>query len=177
MKIQIRPETPADYSEVFQIVEAAFRGQKFSDQTEHLIVERLRQSTAYIPELSLVAEGEGKLLGHILISKVEVAGEEESFPALSLAPVSVLPQYQNQGIGGQLINAAHRSAKALGYLAIVLIGHATYYPRFGYEKASKYGISFPFDSPDINCMICELQENALQNIQGEVVYPKAFFVL
>ena len=76
---------------------------------------------------------------------------------------------------GQLIETAHKKAKALGYQSVVLLGHAAYYPRFGYELTSKYNIQLPFDSAEENCMIIELVPNGLNGVNGIVEYDKAFY--
>lgn len=175
MEVTIRQERPEDHKVVFELVEAAFAGQKYSDGSEHFLVERLRKSNAFIPELSLVAVADEVVIGHILLTKVNIVNDSASFGALTLAPVSVLPEYQRKGIGGQLINAAHSIAKDLGYQSVVLLGHAEYYPRFGYRKCSDFSISLPFGSADENCMIIELASDALQGVSGEVVYPEAFY--
>jgi predicted N-acetyltransferase YhbS len=83
--------------------------------------------------------------------------------------------YQKQGIGKQLIIKAHEKARELGYQSVVLLGHQDYYPRFGYERASKYAITLPFEVPDENCMIIELISRGLQGVQGKVEYPLEFF--
>jgi len=175
MNIQIRQEVTTDFENVFSVVEAAFKTMPMSDGTEQFLVERLRLSEAFIPELSLVAEMDKKIVGHILISKVNINSSNQTFSALSLAPVSVLPEYQKMGIGGKLIRAAHDQAKKLGHQVIVLIGHKTYYPRFGYQQADLFGIEFPFNVPKEHCMAVELTPGALQQIHGTVKYPKAFF--
>lgn len=139
-------------------------------------MERLRQSEAYIPELSLVAEtNTGKIVGHILLSKVGIVSENGTTTVLSVAPLSVLPEFQRQGIGGMLLREAHRRAALLGYKAVLLLGHKDYYPRFGYRKASSYGIKFPFNAPDECCMAIELEPDGLKEIHGLVHYPNAFF--
>lgn len=171
----IRQEQVQDYEKVFKVVEAAFKNVKYSDQSEPFLVNRLRQSDAFIPELSLVAIIDDKIVGHILLTKITIKDTENSFPSLALAPVSVLPKYQGQGIGSQLINAAHKKAKALGHQSIILLGHENYYPRFGYRPTAGFDINLPFEAPKENCMAIELIENALQNVSGTVVYPKAFF--
>ena len=98
-----------------------------------------------------------------------------SFDSLALAPVSVHPDFQNKGIGSALIKEAHKRAKALGFQSIILVGHADYYPRFGYELTSKYGIKLPFPAPEESCMIIELNENGLKDVSGTVEYSKPFF--
>ena len=160
--LSIREEKSKDFPFIRSLTEQAFLNVPESDHTEHLLVERLRQSEAYIPELSLVAEtNTGKIVGHILLSKV--------------APLSVLPEFQRQGIGGMLLREAHRRAALLGYKAVLLLGHKDYYPRFGYRKASSYGIRFPFNAPDECCMAVELEPDGLKDVHGLVCYPNAFF--
>lgn len=106
-----------------------------SDHQEQFLVERLRKSDAFIPELSLVAEDEkGTIAGHILLTKLSIENDSETYESLALAPVSVKPEFQNQGIGGQLIREGHRVAQRLGYQSVILIGHENYYPKFGYKN-------------------------------------------
>ncbi|WP_316823093.1 N-acetyltransferase [Pedobacter gandavensis] len=175
MNINIREERPEDYISVFNLIEKAFKDEKYTDHQEQFLVERLRKSEAFEPGLSLVAEVEGKLVGHILLTEIKISTPEDEIKSLALAPVSVLPEFQGKGIGGKLIEAAHKRAKNLGYQSVILLGHENYYPRFGYRLADEFGISLPFDVPKENCMAIELQTNALKDIQGQVVYPKEFF--
>ena len=174
MNIRIRQENQIDRKAVEAIIETAFKTEVYSDQTEHLLVARLRESDAFIPQLSLVAEVNGKIVGHILLTKITIKNDLNSFPSLALAPVSVLPAYQKRGIGGRLIQEAHRIATELGHSSIVLLGHADYYPRFGYELTSKYGIKLPFEAPEENCMVVELVEGSLKEVSGVVEYAKEF---
>jgi predicted N-acetyltransferase YhbS len=153
----------------------AFVDMKYSDHSEHKLVRKLRRSKAYIPDLSLIAQYRGQIIGHILISKIEVVDLEQSFEGLSLAPISVSPEYQNNGIGTQLIVRVHEVANTLGYGFIVLIGHKEYYPRLGYQEAKHIGVEFPFEAPSEHCMILELNSGNLPEIQGTVKYPKEFF--
>lgn len=174
--IIIREEKEKDFSLIRNVVECAFQGVKESDHTEHLLVERLRRSDAYIPELSLVAENvEGRIVGHIMLSKVEVVSEGNKTTLLGVAPLSVLPEFQRQGIGGMLICEAHNRVVELNHAAVLLLGHENYYPRFGYRKASEFGIRFPFKVPDECCMVVELKPRALEGVQGMVRYPDAFY--
>lgn len=171
----IRQEEARDHSTVFQIIETAFKTMIYSSHTEQFIVEKLRQSDAFIPELSLVATLDGQLIEHIILSKIQIKNDTHSFSSLALGPVSVLPDFQKQGFGGQLIKEAHSIARKLGHTSVILVGHADYYPRFGYRKTSEFGIQLPFESPEENCMAIELVENGLQGVRGMVEYPKAFF--
>lgn len=93
----------------------------------------------------------------------------------TITPVSVHPNFQKKGIGGKLILESHRIAKSLDYQSIVLLGHADYYPRFGYEMTSKYNIRLPFEAPEECCMVIGLQLNGLDGVTGEVVYSGALY--
>ena len=171
----IREERQKDFEKINQVVKAAFKYVEQSDHTEHLLVEKLRKSQAYIPALSLVAQTpQGEIVGHLLLSKAHIINGSQSFEVLALAPLSVAPAFQRNSIGSKLIEAAHQRAKKLGYAAIVLLGHKDYYPRFGYKKASLFGVSFPFNAPDDCCMVAELRKNALRGISGVVCYSQAF---
>lgn len=173
--ITIRQEEEKDHLKVFQLTEEAFRNMEHSDHQEHFLVEQLRNSEAFIPELSLVAETEnGEIAGHILFTKLKIQNGDETFESLALAPVSVHPDFQNRGIGGQLILRGHSIAKESGYTSVILIGHESYYPKFGYEKTTNFGISFPFEIPEINGMAVELVKDGLKNVKGIVKYPKEF---
>lgn len=170
----IRQETKNDHKEVFNVIESAFKDAEFADHTEQFLVERLRKSDAFIPELSMVAEIDGKIVGHILLTKIKIKNETTEFDSLALAPVSVLPGFQGKGIGGKLILESHKKAEELRYKSIVLLGHNRYYPRFGYEQADKYGIELPFEVPKENCMVIELIADGLKGVNGMVEYPKEF---
>lgn len=174
MSLIIRTETPADYDRVFEITEAAFRDLEISDHTEQHLVNRLRASAAFIPQLSLVAELDGEVVGHILFTRATIVGADRTWESLTLAPVSVAPPHQRRGIGGQLIRAGLQIARELGYGNVNLVGHPDYYPRFGFERASRYKISLPFDVPDEAFMILELRPGALDGVSGVLRYAPEF---
>jgi len=175
MKILIGQEKETDYKAVFNLIKSAFKTLNESDHREQFLVERLRKSNAFIPELSLVAEKNRKIIGYILLTEIKIKNKKNESTSLALAPVSVLPEYQNKGVGGRLIEYAHKIAKGMKYNSIVLLGHANYYPRFGYQQADKFGIELPFDVPKENCMVIELVENGLKHVNGTVEYPKEFY--
>ena len=177
MQIHIRQENPSDHSIVFELIKKAFETMPYSDHTEHFLVEKLRQSHPFIPELSLIAAIDHLIVGHILLTPVSIKNDQQTFNSLVLAPVSVLPEYQKRGIGSQLIQTAHQIAQQLGHQSVVLVGHKDYYPRFGYERADRYGIKFPFESPPEHCMVLELEKGSLSGVNGMVEFPKAFFEL
>lgn len=162
---------------VCMLVETAFANVPESDRHEHHLVYGLHKADTFIPELSLVAETDrGELAGYILLTEVKIMSDTESSVSLAVAPLAVHPHHQHKGIGGMLLKEAHKRAASLGYGTAVLLGHKDYYPRFGYRKASDYGITFPFDVPSEYCQVIELVPGALENVNGMVRYPDAFFV-
>jgi predicted N-acetyltransferase YhbS len=174
LKLSIRPERPDDAPVVRAVVQKAFAGIGYSDHREHLLVERLRASPAYVPGLSLLAEVDGEGVGHVMLSRIEVVDRDRRVEGLSLAPLSVIPAFQRQGVGGRLVRQAHAAAKALGFPFIVLVGHAEYYPRFGYEALDGFPITLPFEVPAASRMILPLSPDALEGVQGRVEYPPAW---
>ncbi len=166
----IRREEERDYEEISEVIEKAFKSMAFSDHKEQFLVERIRKSADFIPELSLVASYKGDVVGHILFSKIKIGNAS----ALALAPLAVLPDYQQMGVGSMLIKMGHKEAKRLGYGTVFVAGHEGYYPKFGYKPASDYGIFPPFECQPENFMCIELEEGALEGVKGVVEYPKEF---
>lgn len=156
------------------MVESAFKNAEHTDHREHLLVDRLRKSDIFVPKLSLVAELDGKILGHIMLTKLLIGNGEKRYDSLALAPVSVLPEYQNNGIGCKLINESLKIAKEIGFKSVIVLGHDKYYPRFGFRPASIWGIKAPFEVPDEAFMALELEVGGLDSVAGTVVYSKEF---
>jgi predicted N-acetyltransferase YhbS len=171
MDILIRQEQKEDIDSVYRVVKSAFETMEQASGDEQDLVNRLRKSEAFIPELSLVAECDGKIIGHILFTKMKIGDH----PSLALAPVAVLPEYQNQGVGGKLIVEGHHIARELGYGSVIVVGHPAYYPRFGYKLASQWKITAPFEVPDEAFMLLELIEGGLKDVSGVIEYAKEFF--
>lgn len=170
MKVKIRKETQSDYSDVYNLNKVAFK-----QDVESKLIELLRKSSAFIPELSIVAIINNNIVGHILFTNIIVKGEDgNEYNSLALAPMSVIPKYQAKGIGGQLIKHGLNTAKKLGFKSVIVLGHKDYYPKFGFEAASQWNIKAPFDVPDDVFMAIELVENGLRGISGVVKYPKEF---
>lgn len=167
--LTIRREQQGDEKKIHALVKEAFATAERSDGNEQDLVDALRRSDAWIPELSLVAEADGKLTGHVLFTKAEVSG----VTVLALAPLSVVPAFQKQGIGTALVRKGHRIAKDLGYSWSVVLGSGEYYGRFGYVPARAFGILPPFGVPDENFMAMKLREDA-PKAAGVLRYAKAF---
>lgn len=165
----IRQETANDHNEVYSVIKTAFAAAEHSDGNEQDLVVKLRHSTHFIPELSLVAQINSKIVGHIMFTKAYV-GETA---VLALAPLSVLPEFQNKGIGTNLILKGHAIAQKLGYPYSVVLGSETYYPRFGYIPAEKFQIRAPFPIPFANFMAIKLLPNDAP-INGMLHYAPEF---
>lgn len=165
----IRQENPSDFETVYTVVKSAFDSAEQADGNEQDFVNAVRASDAYIPGSSLVAEIDGKIVGHIMFTQLKI-GESTQ---LALAPLSVLPEYQRQGVGSALVLEGHRRARALDYEYSVVLGSEKYYPKFGYLRAKDYGMIPPFDVTDENYMACKLVDHA-RPVSGLVQYAKEF---
>jgi predicted N-acetyltransferase YhbS len=171
----IRKENPFDHNWVIELTEKAFETLEISEHKEGQLVDKLRKAPTFIEELSLVAELNGQVVGHILFTPIIIDNGKQQFQSLVLAPVSVLPVLQKQGIGAQLIRAGHQRAIELGFQSAILLGHPEYYPRFGYKPASIWGIKTHFVLPsDDVFMAVELTEGVLNNVSGMVIFPPEF---
>lgn len=165
----IRQEKEDDYREIYNLIKEAFASAEHSDGKEQDLVDALREGEAYIPELSLLSVSDSEMAGHIMFTKALV-GERE---VLVLAPLSVKPKFQKQGIGLSLIKEGHRIAKDLGYEYAIVLGSENYYPKVGYVPAEQYGIILPEGMPSANFMAIKLQEEA-DMLSGVVRYAKEF---
>ncbi|MBM7369418.1 GNAT family N-acetyltransferase [Gordonia hydrophobica] len=163
----VRPETPADVTGIRAVTVAAFPSQDEAD-----LVEALRaDANAWIDGLSYVAEVDGVVVGHALLTRCHVDGAD----ALALAPCSVLPEYQRTGVGTATITALLGAARERGEGAVIILGHADYYPRFGFVPASRFGVTAGFDVPDEAFMAMPSTPGAPVPA-GTVAYPPAFGV-
>lgn len=167
----IRQEKIKDYDDVYHVVKEAFESAEHSDGNEQDLVVELRKSKSFIPELSLVAIEDDKIVGHILFTKALV----QDIEVLALAPLSVLPDYQNRGIGLSLMKEGHDIAHKLGYQYSIVLGHSQYYPKAGYIPASRYGIKAPFEVDDESFMAICFSESQ-NKLNGIIEYDKAFGV-
>jgi putative acetyltransferase len=170
---RIRPERPEDHEAIAALVEHAF-----GSPDEARLVERIRASDRYVPELALVALVGGEVRGHVMISGAILRTADGDHPIVMLAPLAVAPADQRVGIGGALVREVTRRAAALGYTFVVLEGSPTYYERFGFRPASSYGVTLPLPDwapPDAAQLLplAGFRDDALHG-GGTVVYPPAF---
>ncbi len=167
--LEIRQENKKDYDEVYSVIKTAFLTAEHSDGNEQDLVVNLRKSNNFIPELSLVAILDNKIVGYILFTKIKIGEYEE----IALAPLGILPKYQRQGIGKKLIEKGHQIAKKLGYHYSIVLGSPNFYSKAGYIPASQYGIKAPFEVPNENFMAIKLNDID-DKITGIVEYSKEF---
>lgn len=163
----IRLEKPEDVPAIRIVNERAFGSSSEAD-----IVDALRRNGK--ATISLVAEDEGRVIGHILFSPVTVETGERELAGLGLAPVAVLPEFQNRGVGSSLVEQGIERCREAGHSFVVVLGHPHYYPRFGFTPASRFGIKCEYDVADENFMAMELREGALQNQAGMARYQPEF---
>lgn len=164
--MKIRQVNKKDEKDIYEFVKIAFQTAKVSDGTEQDFVLRLRASENYIPALELVAEEEGQLIGHIMLTKQKVITQEGEYLGVLVAPLSVKLENRNQGIGKVLIQTAFEKAKALGYTAAFLVGDFQYYCRFGFKPINTFSIQNLTEIPDEFVLGCELKKDSLKEITG-----------
>ncbi len=165
--ILIRAEKEEDRASVGHVNELAFGRQNEAD-----LVDALREKAR--PYISLGATSDGEVVGHIFFSPVSIESGDDSFTAMGLAPMAVLPAYQNRGIGSQLVWEGLRESLQLGYDIVVVLGHPDYYPRFGFTPAGLKGLRSEYDVPDEVFMVTELRPGALAGCSGLVKYHSEF---
>lgn len=171
--MKIRQENKNDLIEIYELVKTAFETAEVKDGHEQDLVNELRNSSKYIPELALVAEHNEKIIGYIMLTKTNIDHEGENFEVLYLAPIAVAKEYRNQKVGSQLIYAGMKKARAIGFKAVFLAGNPAYYNRFGFVPTIHHGIKCNKEIPEYlfeNIMVCELLPRALDGISGIVEF-------
>jgi predicted N-acetyltransferase YhbS len=171
----LRNETPADYRTVEELTKEAFWNHYTPGCNEHYLLHILRKSEKFIPKLDFVAEAEGKIVGNIVYTKCQITGDGgEMFDVITFGPVSVLPAYQEQGIGGKLIEHTKKLAKEMGYRAVLIYGDPDYYRRFGFVPAEQYSIGTADNMYAAALQAYELYEGALSECKGHFFEGSVF---
>jgi len=143
----------------------------FEKNTEANLVDTLRTSVS--PIILLVAEDKNTIVGHIMFSAVSLSGHDD-LRIMGLAPMAVAPEQQGKGIGSELVRAGLEQCKNLGFGAVIVLGHPTYYPKFGFEPSTKFGVNSEYDVPEEVFMAMELEPSYLRGLSGAIKYSAAF---
>lgn len=179
-KITIRPEEHKDYKDIISLILRSFQeGTDYSDGTDIIaLVEEIRDSEYYIPELSFVAEKDGKIVGHFLFSHFPLSSEKDGrnkkdCGIVMLAPVSVHADFLRQGIGSKMLKMGIEIVKGAGFKGITVEGNFRFYNKVGFHTSSEFNIfptsGIPLDEP--RCMMCqETYAGSLDNVSGYIVY-------
>ena len=162
----VRPEHPDDRASVREVNERAFGRASEAD-----LLEVLRRSAD--PYVSLVAEEDDRVVGHIFFSPVDIESDRLGL-VMGLAPMAVIPERQREGIGSSLVRAGLTAVGRLGAEAVVVLGHPEYYPRFGFTPAATFGLRSEYNVPDEVFMALEIRPGALEDVSGIVKYDPAF---
>jgi putative acetyltransferase len=167
MAMRVRLEEQQDFDAIRRVNFAAF-----GRQDEGRLVDALRTSGAII--CSLVAEEEGQIVGHVLFSPVTLYTDSDQLEGAGLGPVAVLPAFQRQGVGEALIRAGLADCRDAGFGFAVVLGHPSYYPRFGFRPSRPLGIRWEHNAPEEAFMVMELRPGALSGLSGTVRYQPEF---
>lgn len=165
--MRIKSENNEDFEAIRRVNRSAF-----GRDDEGRLIDVLREKGAVI--CSLVAVEEGEVVGHVLFSPATLFDEEDATPIAGLGPVAVLPDYQRRGIGDALIRAGLEVCRRDGFGAAVVLGHPSYYPRFGFRPSQPLGIRWEHDAPEEAFMVMELEPGALAGRRGVIRYQPEF---
>jgi len=164
--MRIRTEEEKDWPAVYAVNAAAFE-----TLVEAKLVDALRQQAR--PIVSLVAENDEAVVGHIMFSPVSLTGHADA-QLMGLGPMAVAPKHQRKGIGSALVPAGLEHCKQLGFGAVTVLGHPEFYPRFGFAPSSRFGIGCEYEVPEEVFMVMELQPEYLRGASGTIKYHAAF---
>ena len=180
-KVTLRNERKSDRKIVEQITYRAFLNAPPTgddDGNEALLARKLRSRDSFVPELNYVAELDGSVIGNIMYTRSKVVNDDGGeWETLTFGPISVLPKYQRQGVGGALIRKTLDTARELGYRAVLIFGYESYYPRFGFRLASEYGITTADGKNFPAFMALPLYEGAFDGVQGRLICDDVYYTL
>lgn len=174
MNIITREIEEKDHYEVEYLAKRSFWNLNMPGCDEHYLAHRIWKEEGFVPEISLLAEVDEKIVGAILYTKCKVETAKGDIEVLTFGPLCVAPDYQKKGIGGQLLTESMELAKKKGFQAILICGVTEYYPKFGFKTADTFGITMPDGSNFDAFMGYELQEKALSDHKGKFYEPDSF---
>lgn len=167
--MNILPESPKMFPEIYEMIKTAFETAKVADGTEQDFANRLRNSPAYIPELALVAVESGEIMAHVMFTRLDYTSDSGEKPdALLLAPLCVKIEHRGFKVGDSLVRDGLERAKIMGYDSVFLCGDPEYYGRFGFVKSTVFGITNSNSVPEENSLALELVSGALAGKSGIV---------
>ena len=166
MDIVLRLEEEKDFTTVEDLTREAFWDVYCPGADEHLLVHNLRKTNEFIKELDFVALNNNKIVGNIMYANSTIKNIDLEYTILTFGPLSVLPEYQNNGIGGKLINHTIKISKKMGYKGIIIYGDPEYYKRFGFKISKDYKITNKDRKYPAALLVLELYPNALNGIEG-----------
>lgn len=180
MTITLRPERPSDHRVVELLTREAFWGTESPGAMEHLLVRRLREAACFVPELDVVAEVDGEVVGNVMWSRARVVERapdgEVTHEVLTFGPLSVLPEHQATGVGTALMRHTLAEAARLGHRAVVFFGHPDYYPRLGFLRGADVGITAAGGATVDALMAMALVPGGLDGVRGEFHEDPVFHV-
>jgi predicted N-acetyltransferase YhbS len=163
----LRLEQPDNFATVDRITYEAFKGAPHGDGNEALLAHKLRTCAAFVPELDFVAELNGQVVGNILYSKSKIVADSgEEWETLTFGPLSVRPNCQRQGVGSALVRHTTELARQMGFRAVLIFGHESYYPRFGFVPAARFGVTTADGQNFDAFMALPLYDGALDGVHG-----------
>lgn len=170
MNIELRQERPEDYRETEILTREAFWNHFAPGCDEHYLLHKMRNDSKFVPELDYVALDDGKIVGNIIYVKSMIKEDDgKEHEVLCIGPVSVLPEYQNKGIGGKMIEYTKNLAREMGYRAVLLYGDPDYYSHHGFIPGKNLGIRTSDNMYAAALQVCELYQDALSGINGRFI--------
>ncbi len=170
----LRQETPADFKEVEHLTMRAFWNIHGPGCNEHLLVRKIRQSPDYLPNISRVAELNGKVAGAIYYTKAKVIRDKTEHDVITFGPLAVEPTLQNSGIGKALIEETVKLAKETGYSGIIITGEPTYYPKLGFVTCDRFGIT-DAEGKNYDALMCfPLNKELFSSVHGRFIISPVY---
>jgi putative acetyltransferase len=171
--VTVRPESPDDFAAIREMLVLAF-SEEFPRDDVATLVEALRETPGYDPELALVAELDGAIIGYVMFTSIHIESAGGNVPVMTLAPLAVRPTWHGQGVGSMLARHGLERCRNLGHTIVTVIGHSTYYPRFGFTQSLPLGIDMTHAKLDESKMVLALVPGALEGVTGMVRLPSVF---